>query len=171
MRVVLAIRADFYAASAAYPWLAERISSNQVLVGPMQQPELRRAIEGPAQRAGLRLETGLVEEILDEAGTEPGSLPLVAHALMETWLRRRDGLLTVDGFRAAGGVAGAIARSAEQAYERLDAEQQPACRRLLLRLVTPGDGTPDARRHLQWHEVGDDPASRTSSMRSPTIGC
>ncbi|MDQ1460786.1 MAG: hypothetical protein QOI08_2270, partial [Actinomycetota bacterium] len=161
VRVVLAIRADFYAASAADPWLAERISTNQVLVGPMQQPELRRAIEGPAQRAGLRLETGLVAAILDDAGTEPGSLPLVAHALMETWLRRRDGLLTVEGFRAAGGVSGAISRSAEQSFHQLDEDQRPACRQLLLRLVTPGDGTPDVRRHLQWREVGDDSATRT----------
>ena len=120
VRVVIALRADFYSACARYPWLADRISDNQVLVGPMRRPELRRAIEGPAQRAGLRLEPGLTEAILDEAGDEPGSLPLVAHALMETWLRRRGTLLTVDGFRAAGGVVGAIAQSAEDAYERLD---------------------------------------------------
>ena len=71
------------------PWLADRISANQVLVGPMRRDELMRAIQGPAQRAGLRLEPGLTEAILDEAGDEAGALPLVAHALLETWLRRR----------------------------------------------------------------------------------
>ena len=68
----------------------------------------------------MRLEPGLTEAILDEAGDEPGGLPLISHALMETWRRRRGTVLTVDGFRAAGGVVGAIAQSAEDAYERLD---------------------------------------------------
>ena len=160
VRVVVALRADFYAVSASYPWLAERISGNQVLVGPMRRTELRSAIEGPVKRAGLRLESGLVEAILDDAGDDAGSLPLVSHALMETWLRRRDTLLTVEGFRAAGGVIGAIAQSAEQAYERLGAAEKTACRRLFLRLVTPGDGVPDTRRLLSWREIGDDAAMR-----------
>ena len=64
------------------------------------------------------------EAILDEAGDEPGAFPLVAHALMETWLRRRGTLLTLDGFRAAGGVVGAIAQSAEHAYDRLDDDER-----------------------------------------------
>lgn len=160
VRVVLALRADFYAVSASYPWLAERISGNQVLVGPMRRSELRSAIEGPAKRAGLRLESGLVEAIVDDAGEDAGSLPLVSHALMETWLRRRDTLLTIEGFRAAGGVIGAIAQSAEQAYERLGAPEREACRRLFLRLVTPGDGVPDTRRLLSWRQVGEDASVR-----------
>ena len=156
---MIALRADFYSASARYPWLADRISDNQVLVGPLRRPELRRAIEGPAQRAGMRVEPGLTEAILDEAGDEPGSLPLISHALMETWRRRRGTVLTVDGFRAAGGVVGAIAESAEDAYERLDDAERVEARRLFLRLVTPGQDAPDTRRRLSWEEV-DDPETR-----------
>ena len=84
-----------------------------------QQPGARRAdaartscgpIEGPALRAGLRLETGLIEAILDEAGNEPAALPARRARALETWLRRRGSLLAIDGFRAAGGVVGAIAQ-------------------------------------------------------------
>ncbi len=160
VRVVLVLRADFYATCARFPWLAERISDNQILVGPMQRHELRRAIEGPASRAGLRLEAGLTDAVIGEAGDEPGALPLVAHALMETWLRRRGTLLTLDGFRAAGGVVGAIAQSAEQAYDRLDDDQRVEARRLLLRLVVPGENTPDTRRRLAWDEVRTDGTTR-----------
>ena len=35
VRIVIAIRADFYVSCAQIPWLAERITVNQVLVGPM----------------------------------------------------------------------------------------------------------------------------------------
>lgn len=159
VRVVLALRADFYATCARYPWLAQRISENQVLVGPMQRTELRRAIEGPAQRAGLRLEPGLADAVLDDAGTGSGTLPLIAHALMETWLRRRGTELTLDGFRAAGGVTGAIAQSAEDAYERLGPAEQTTARLLFLRLVTPGEGGPDTRRLLPTAELDDDLAA------------
>ena len=161
IRVVLGLRSDFYSACADYAWLADRISANQVLVGPMRRDELMRAIQGPAQRAGLRLEAGLIEAILDEAGDEAGALPLVAHALLETWLRRRGTLMTLDGFRAAGGVVGAISQSAEHAYERLDDDERRVARRLFLRLVNPGDDTPDTCRRLSWKEIDTDANSRT----------
>jgi WD40 repeat protein len=128
----------------------------------MRRPELRQAIEGPAQRAGLRLEAGLTERFLDEAGDEPGGLPLIAHALMETWMRRRGSVLTIDGFDAAGGVAGAIAQSAEQAYARLTPPDRTAVRQLFLRLVSPGEDTPDTRRRLSWEDL--DPDERMSVL-------
>ena len=95
--------------------------------------------------------------MLDEAGGETGSLPLVAHALMETWTRRRHNTLTLDGFRAAGGVAGAIAKSADTVYDdQLDDAQRRATRRLLLRLVTPGEDNPDTRRRMSLAELDRD---------------
>jgi hypothetical protein len=75
--VVVGIRADFYGRCADYPELAAVLQDHQVLVGPMSAAELRQAIEGPATRAGLTLEPGLVETILDDLGDEPGRLPLV----------------------------------------------------------------------------------------------
>ena len=156
-RAVLVIRADFYGACARFPWLTRRITENQILVGPMDRSELRRAIEQPARRAGLSIEGGLIDAVLDEAGEESGSLPLVAHALVETWARRRHNTLTLDGFRAAGGVAGAIAKSADTIYDdELDDEQRRATRRLLLRLVTPGEDTPDTRRRVTQDELDRD---------------
>ena len=153
VRVVLAVRADFYDSCAHHPWLAERINENQVLVGPMGSAELRRAIEGPAQRTGLHVEDGLVDEIIDDAGASAGSLPLVAHALMETWLRRRGHQLTVSGYREAGGVAGAIAQRAEDTYAALASNDQVRARDLVLQMTTPGENGPDTRRLLGWEEV------------------
>jgi len=157
VRVVIAIRADFYAACAQIQWLAERITSNQVLVGPMTVPELRRAISEPARPMGLHLERGLVDAIIDEAGNETGSLPLVAHALVETWLRRKSNTLTLEGFHSAGGVAGAISQTADAIFEhRFDPIEREATKRLFLRLVTPGEGTPDTRRILARSEIEHD---------------
>ena len=159
VRVVIAVRADFYAACAQIPWLAESITRNQVLVGPMTGPELRRAISEPVRPAGMYLERGLVDAIINEAGEEAGSLPLVAHALVETWMRRQANTLTLEGFRAAGGVAGAISQTADATFQhRFDDAERNATKRLFLRLVTPGEGTPDTRRILPRSEIDHDSA-------------
>ncbi|WP_299625007.1 WD40 repeat domain-containing serine/threonine protein kinase [Pelagibius sp.] len=157
VRVVISVRADFYAACATVPWLAERITGNQVLVGPMTRSDLRRAISEPARRAGLYVERNLVEAIIDEAGEEAGSLPLIAHALVETWVRRQGNTLTVDGFRDAGGVAGAISQTADATYQNtFGPAEREATKRLFLRLVTPGEETPDTRRILGRSEIDHD---------------
>jgi WD40 repeat protein len=160
IRLVIAVRADFYAACAQVPWLAERITDNQVLVGPMTDAELRRAIAEPARRAGLHLERGLADAVINEAGQEVGALPLVAHALVETWMRRKGSTMTLEGFRAAGGVAGAISQTADLTFEhRFDEAEKAASKRLFLRLVTPGEGTTDARRILARSEIDHDPGA------------
>ncbi|MGI9421527.1 MAG: hypothetical protein ACR2RA_27170, partial [Geminicoccaceae bacterium] len=160
VKIVLCLRADFYAACADIPWLADRISENQVLVGPMTGPELRRAIIEPARAASLFLEDPLIDAIIDEAGGEAGSLPLVAHALLETWVRREDNMMTLKGFREAGGVTGAISQTADALFEhRFDREEKAATKRLFLRLITPGEGTPDTRRLLPLAEIDRDPAA------------
>ena len=56
--VILAMRADFYPKCAGYPSLAAALSDHQVLVGPMTDEELGRAIETAGatdrMRAGAR---------------------------------------------------------------------------------------------------------------------
>ncbi|MGH9216298.1 MAG: BTAD domain-containing putative transcriptional regulator, partial [Acidimicrobiales bacterium] len=93
--VVLAIRADHLGRCATYPDLADRLTGNDVLVGPMRDSELRRTVELPAQRAGLEIEHGLVEVIVADVAGRAGALPLLSTALAETWERRRGRGLTL----------------------------------------------------------------------------
>jgi hypothetical protein len=86
--VVPTIRADFYGRCADYPGLAARLADS-VLVGPLNEAGLRQAMEWPAAFVGLRLEPGLADTIVDDVAGEPGALPLLSHALLETWERRR----------------------------------------------------------------------------------
>ena len=99
-RLILCLGTDFYGTCAAIPSLAAAISDNHVLVGPMVQEELREAIEGPARRAGLRLEDGLVDRILD-AAAGGASLAEISEALSETWKLRKGRILTLDGYEEA----------------------------------------------------------------------
>jgi len=151
--VVLGIRADFYPRCADYPPLASALQDHQLLVTPMTDEELQAAITHPAQQASLVLEPGLVETILADLGKEPGSLPLLSHALSATWERRRGRTLTSAGYRDAGGVRQAIGKTADTVYRALTPAQQAIAKDIFLRLTALGEGTEDTRRRVQPNEV------------------
>ena len=158
--VVVTLRADFYARLADHPRLSDLASSHQFLVTPMDEVGLGAAIEGPAQAAGLTLEPGLTETILRDVARRPGALPLLGQALLELWQRRDGATLTIDGYRAAGGVESALAQRAEAVYAGLPADEQPFARRVLLRLTQPGEGNVDTRRRVAVSELVTRPEDR-----------
>ncbi|MEV1085138.1 hypothetical protein AB0I98_44165 [Streptomyces sp. NPDC050211] len=153
LRVVLGVRADFFGHCAGHRGLADALRDATLLVGPMTRAELREAIVKPAAAHGLVVERALTARVVDEVADEPGGLPLMSHALLETWRRRKGGRLDVAGYEAAGGVRGAIARTAEELYDDLPPTQAEHARRILLRLITPGEGAEDTRRPVDRTEL------------------
>ncbi len=151
--VLLTLRADFYQRCAVYPDLSARIAAQQFLVSPLEPDGLRRAIEEPAWHVGLEFEHGLVDTILEDVIRQPGALPLLEHALLELWERRRGQMLTLEAYRQSGGVQGAIAKRADTIYSRFSQEEQAIARRTLLRLTQPGEGTEDTRRRASIGEL------------------
>jgi WD40 repeat protein len=79
-------------------------------------------------------------------------LPLLSTALLELWQRRDGNTLTLERYRASGGVEGAVARLAEEAYGRLTADQKRLTRAIMLRLAGAGDGEALVRRRAQLSE-------------------
>ena len=151
--LIITLRADFYAHLAQYPDLRDAVAENQEYIGPMTTEELRRAMEEPARRGHWEFEPGLVDLILRDVGDEPGALPLLSHALLETWKRRAGHMLTLKGYADAGGVRGAIAHTAESVYQNLSVEDQAIARNLFLRLTELGEGTEDTRRRASFDEL------------------
>ena len=151
--VVVALRADFYGRFAAYPGLAELLGANHVLVGPMQASELRRVVELPAGRVGLRVEPELTDAVVDDVEGEPGALPLLSTALLELWQKRQDNELTLAAYRESGGVHGAVSRLAESTYARIPDERKSIVRAILLRLVGEGEGDAPVRRRAPLGEL------------------
>ena len=99
---VIALRADFYSHCAQYARLRSALSARQEYIGPMSPDELRQAIEQPAVQNKWEFEPGLVDLILHEVSDEPGGLPLLSHALLETWHRRRGRGADAEGLRRSG---------------------------------------------------------------------
>lgn len=157
-RVVLGIRTDFYTHCAAHQPLVDALRDAQVLLGAMSTEELRTAITQPAVNAGCTIEGALVATIMAEAAGQTGVLPLVSHALWETWRRRRGNALTLAGYQAAGGITHAIAHTAEAVYRELGPAGQCIARDVFLRLSALGEDTQDTKRRVHKHELDlDDP--------------
>ena len=78
---------------------------------------------------------------------------MLAYALQQTWGYREGRRLTVAAYQATGGIDGAIARAADAVYARLDADGKLAAQRLLLRLVSLGEGSADTRRRATMTEL------------------
>jgi WD40 repeat protein/class 3 adenylate cyclase len=157
--VVIGVRADLYGRLSDHADLARAAADNQILLGAMGEEELERAITEPARVAGLRLESGLVELILRDVAREPGALPLLSHALRVTWEQRDGRTLTVEGYRASGGVGTAIARTADSVVESVPHDGQRLMRNLFLRLTELGEGIEDTRRRVAVEELVPEGAS------------
>jgi WD40 repeat protein/energy-coupling factor transporter ATP-binding protein EcfA2 len=151
--VILTMRADFYPRCAAYPELTQQLAAHQYLVGPLDAEGLREAIEEPALLVRLEFEPGLVDIILEDVEHQPGALPLLEYALYELWHRRAGSVLSLRAYRDAGGVAGALAKRADETWAALDDHQKAIARRTLLRLTQPGEGTEDTRRRAALSEL------------------
>ncbi|MEU9554516.1 nSTAND1 domain-containing NTPase [Streptomyces fumanus] len=175
-QVVLGIRADFYEQCLGYPELADALQHRHMVLGPLTTAELREAVTRPAKAVGLEIEPGLAELIVREVSADgprgahdAGVLPLLSHALLATWQRRKGGRLTLAGYRAAGGIQGAVAASAERAWSGLDPAARTAARLLLLRLVRLGEDTQATRRRgtrRQLAEESTDPGKTEESLEA-----
>jgi transcriptional regulator with XRE-family HTH domain len=158
--IVIAMRTDFYTHCAQYPRLRQAVAADQEYIGQMTTEELRRAIEEPAKNGSWDFEPGLVDVLLQDIGAsgmgqpEPGALPLLSHALLATWQRRRGRTMTLAGYHASGGVRGAIAETAESVFtDQLNQEQQEIAHQIFLRLTELGEGTEDTRRRAALNEL------------------
>ncbi|HSO63517.1 MAG TPA: BTAD domain-containing putative transcriptional regulator, partial [Ornithinibacter sp.] len=155
-RLVLGVRGDRMGQLATHPALARLAETGLQLLGPMTSENLRRAVVGPAEQAGLRLEPGLVDLLVREVEGEPAALPLLSHVLRETWLVREGRTLTVAGYRSTGGVQAAVARTAETLFHDLDPEGRTLLRQLMTRLVATGEEGAPVRRRVPRRSVDQD---------------
>jgi WD40 repeat protein len=151
--VLLTLRADFYGQCIPYE-LATVLPAHQVLVKPMTEDGLRRAIQQPAYTAGRVFEAGLVERLLDDVCGQAGGLPLLQYALLELWNRCPGRTLTHEAYDGIGRVEGALERRAEAVYESLGSDERTICRTIMLRLVLPGEGQADSGCQASYEDLG-----------------
>ena len=151
-RAVATLRADFYhqiiPISGA---LVQLLQNGSYPLGAPDAVSLYEMIVRPAERAGLQFERDLAHRVVNDTGSEPGSLALMAYLLDELYGRRTpDGHLTLQDYRDLGGVAAAIGKRAEQAFSKLSPEAQAVLPHVFLHLVEVDErGTATRQRALR----------------------
>ena len=136
VRVVATLRADFFHRCLDCPGLDRLLREGSYPLGPPGPGALYEMIAGPAAKAGLEFEEGLVERILDETGTGSGALALLAFALHELYESRiENGRLTHGAYERFGGVQNAISQRAENTFQGLDSAAQAELEHVFRELV------------------------------------
>ncbi|HEY4932761.1 MAG TPA: DUF1566 domain-containing protein [Terriglobales bacterium] len=149
VHVLITLRADFYSHCWDHPELIRRMSANQYNVRRASAERLRDVIEKPLALAGAKAQPGLVDDILSDAGDEPGNLPLLEHALSQLWDKRAGSEITHDAYKEIGRLSGALRNHADIVLNGLGPENRPLARKIFLSLTQLGEGSEDTRRRVK----------------------
>ncbi len=164
VRVVIALRADFYDRPLLYPGFGDLLRDRTEIILPLQAHDLESAIVKPAEQVGLKIEADLVAAMVNEVSQQSGALPLLQYALTELFEQREGRMLTYAAYQQGGGISGALSRRADELYEKQDAAGREAIRQLFLRLVTISDGVEDTRRRVHWSELSSIAPAKTHPL-------
>ncbi len=151
VKVVIGLRADFYHLALAD--LGEWLSAGQVVLAPMTEHDLGRAIAAPAEKLLRSFQPGLTQQLIADVRGRPGDLPLLQFALTELWDRDAAGaVLTEETYQDLGvelpdgthlpGAQGALIRRAEQLWQDLAPADQTRLQRVLLGLIAAPPAEP-----------------------------
>ncbi|HIK13150.1 MAG TPA: hypothetical protein IGS52_23330 [Oscillatoriaceae cyanobacterium M33_DOE_052] len=167
VKIVLAMRSDFFGRFSPYGKLAEVAEKHLHLVKDMHPDELRHAIEQPAAYHGVNFEDGLVDEIIRDFANQP-SLPLLQYTLNLLWENDdiEDRVLNIKTYRHIGGVRGALQRHVDDIYQKMTTEEKEATKQIFFHLVkVVGAGETAAaqavRRRAAMSEFSSDMVTKT----------
>ena len=174
LRVVAAMRSEYIGKLEGFNATLTILNSDYTYhVGPVSPRALQDMIEKPAQSTGYTFGDGLVERMLQDAGQEPGNLPLVAYALKQLFEKREDRTFTVEAYKAMGGemvvangekpqpngVVGAIGTKANEVLSGLAKEVQGAFDAVFAELVHLERERPPTRRRARFSQFSSDQAA------------
>jgi len=155
------------------PFLSGPLESRTINIPPTLAPtDVEAMVRRPAGAVGLSVETDLIGLILrdsaqiDARGGESEIhvtiLPLLQLALADLWERRRDGVLSIEGYF---GIKTVLSNWMDAACRELrDQRLIPYARRTFIDLVYPGnlpEGIPDSRRRRTLAELYRIPGDQT----------
>lgn len=161
VRAVLTLRADFFAPAVEDITMAALLESGTFPLSVSSAAALYEMITRPAERAGLVFDEGLAARILDDTGSDPGALALLAYALDQVYRRSADdGRLSFDDYRDLGGVQAAIGERAEAAFTRLPPQAQGAFNTVFRDLVEVDERGEPTRRRAPLEPLIADPGAQ-----------
>jgi formylglycine-generating enzyme required for sulfatase activity len=164
LQVVITLRADFFGLCHPYPELWRLLTGQHYSVRRMERDRLREVIVKPMALAGVPLDPGLADTMIEEAGTQPGTLALLEHALDQLWRECKGKPPTADHYNKIGRLKGAIGKHADWVLDKklVTEAQREMARRIFIELTAIGEGIEDSARRV--------PKARLLSLPGPDAG-
>jgi formylglycine-generating enzyme required for sulfatase activity len=160
VRILITVRADFYPQAVQQPVLAILLRGNTFPLSTPSSLNLYEMIIKPAERAGLTLEKGLADRIVQDTGTEPGALALMAYTLDELYKVSEQRKLTFESYLKLGGVQGAIGKRAEAIFTALSSDRQNELTKVFSSLVELDIHGSPVRRRAVLDTIAPTPEAR-----------
>lgn len=159
--VMITMRSDFIGACDFFPGLPQVISDCQFLVPRLTRKQLQIVIEKPIQLFGGHISPDLVNQILNDTGTDPDQLPLMQHALMRTWSAAQNNWgankesieLNRADYEQVGRFSKALSWHLDEAWNELKNDQQKIAKQLFLCLCEQAGEGSFIRRMVKLGEV------------------
>ena len=133
--LMLSIRADFLDYCSNYRELTEYLNKSKYLLPKMNQDDLKEAILEPFRLAGATVESGLEEYLLSDLEDAEPALPLLQHALRQTWnhwkSRGNSNLsVSLEDYQSTGVIRNGLGKDLEKLYQSLEFYQKEICERI-----------------------------------------
>jgi len=157
-KVIVTLRADYYDRPLHAPDFADLIVEHQVAITPLSARAIVQVINGPANRVGVTVDSGVLAAISRDMSSEPLALPQLQFVLTTLFQNRSANTMTLAGYERLGGFAGALSGRADRLYNELDRGGRDSAKRVFLELVAFDGGATDTRRRAPIASLGP-PAS------------
>ncbi len=138
--LVATMRADFLGNALSSKHFADVLKNADLKLGPMNREELTEAISKPAKMARHPLDLSTINLLIEQTADRAGTLPLLQFALTQIWEGLAAGTTPAETLRLIGGVGGALARKAQDIYDKLTSDKKKIAQRVFLSLVQLGEG-------------------------------
>ncbi|HEU4870530.1 MAG TPA: hypothetical protein VFT08_06750 [Pyrinomonadaceae bacterium] len=156
--IIVTMRSDYLGETAQFLGMPERINDGQYLIPRMSRDERRQAIVGPVAVGKGAIAEPLVNQLLNDAGENPGHLPILQHALMRMWdlagpASQSNGGLNLDHYDKIGKLSGALSQHANEAFEELSPEHQDLAAKVFKCLTEKGLANREIRRPMTIADI------------------
>lgn len=138
--VTLTMRSDYQGDCAQFPGLPEALNRSQYLVPRLSRDQRREAIVRPLELVGTAATPRLINRLLNDAGDDPDQLPVLQHALLQTYRHWRQaggqGEVDLPDYEAIGGIANALGKHGDDILAGFPEEDRRLAEKIFRSLTT-----------------------------------
>ena len=168
--IIVTMRSDYLGDTAQFLGMPEKINEGQYLIPRMDRKERRKAIEGPIAVRGGSITEPLVNQLLNDAGEDPGKLPILQHALMRMWdlaeQAPQNGGLNLDHYKQIETLDGALSQHANEAFRELSKEHQELASKIFKCLTEKGLANRETRRPMKIADICEVVGAKETDVRT-----